>query len=516
MARNPDLMLADDMGRFFGDPLGFVMYAYDWANDPELQLVELPEPWSLIYGCKYGPDEWACEFLDDIARQVRARGFDGANAVAPQRHAVASGHGIGKSTITAWLTCWIMSTRPFARGTVTANTADQLASKTWAEIAKWSKRCITGHWFEIGTGRGAMYMRHKDHPVKWKCEAHTCREENSEAFAGQHAATSTSFYIFDEASAVPSAIWEVAEGGFTDGEPMMFAFGNPTRNSGKFFDCFNGKMRHRWTTRQVDSRAVAITNKAQLDEWEHDYGADSDFFKVRVRGVFPSQSSMQFIGRDLVDAAGAREVHVDKRQAVAIGVDVARFGIDHSVIRTRHGHDGRSWPPIRLSGQPVNALIGRVAEHANMLSRLGLRVVIFVDGGGVGGGVVDGLRALGFTVIDVQFGSKADDPRRYANKRAEMWGLMRDWLAVGALDSKDAQLTTDLTSVEYGYANNGDAILLESKDSMRARGLASPDDGDALAVTFAQPLPVPPPHGVEPARTRTRSRVEYDPFANLV
>lgn len=514
--KHPDELLAREMGRFFDDPLGFVMFAYDWTNDPDLQLVELPAPWNLLYDSKYGPDKWACEFLDEVGRQVRERNFDGRNPVSPQRHAVASGHGIGKSTITAWLVNWIMSTRPNSVGTVTANTNSQLATKTWAQIAKWTSRCITKHWFDVRTSKQEMSLkrlRSSGDTPDWKTTAQTCREENSESFAGQHSAVATSFYIFDEASAVPPGIWEVAEGGFTDGEPMIFVFGNPTRNSGRFFECFNGDKSHRWTKWQVDSRTAAIPNKKQIAEWAADYGEQSDFFKVRVRGVFPSASSMQFISRELVDDAGKRETFVDKRQAVAVGVDVARFGGDHSVIRTRHGIDARSWKPIRLHGAPVNVLVGRVAEHANSLTRLGLRVVIFVDGGGVGGGVVDGLRALGFTVVDVQFGSKSVD-RAYANKRAEMWGRMRDWLAVGCLDATDNQLATDLCSVEYGYANNGDAILLESKDSMRNRGLASPDDGDALAVTFAQPLPVPPP-AEAPQRTHNHQQRDYDPFAAI-
>ena len=147
---------------------------------------------------------------------VRERGFDGVDAVSPIRMATASGHGIGKSTIVGWLVCWIMSTRPHCIGTVTANTFVQLQTKTWSAIAKWKELCITSHWFEM-TG---TTMYHKEAPKTWFASAQTCREENSEAFAGQHAANSTSFYIFDEASAVPDKIWEVAEGGLSDGEPM--------------------------------------------------------------------------------------------------------------------------------------------------------------------------------------------------------------------------------------------------------------------------------------------------------
>ena len=502
-------MLAQDMGRFFDDPLGFVMYAYDWDNDPALRVVKLEAPWCFIYDSEYGPDVWACEELDEIGRQVRANGFDGTKPVKAIREAISSGHGIGKSAFTAWIANWIMSTRPHCKGVVTANTAEQLASKTWAEIAKWTKRCITGHWFTVTTGKGAMRMVHNQHPESWRLDAQTCREENSESFAGLHAASSTPFYIFDEASAVPAAIWEVAEGGMTDGEPMWFVFGNPTRNTGRFFECFN-KQRHRWNARQIDSRTVQITNKDQIQEWVDDYGEDSDFVRVRVRGVFPRASSLQFVPRDLVDEAMGRTAEVGplKGRTAVVGVDVARFGGDQSVIRTRIGRDAATFEPLRFRGIDTMQLASRVIEHVTFLQGSGLRVVVFVDGGGVGGGVVDRLRQLGVDVVEVQFGAKADDPRKYANKRAEMWGRMKEWLSVGCL-RQDEMLATDLTSVEYGFTAS-DQVLLESKESMKKRGLASPDDADALAVTFAHPVSE---HAAIEQAPAPRVQREYDPYA---
>lgn len=507
-----DQALAEDLAGFYADPLGFVMYAFPWDSDASLQLVKLSEPWASRYGCEFGPDAWACEFLESVGAEVVAREFDGVTPVPPIQFAVSSGHGIGKSAMAAWLTLWIMSTRAHSRGVVTANTGEQLSSKTWAGVAAWLAKAVNKHWFEITTGKGAMRLTQVDHPNTWRVDAQTSREENSESFAGLHAASSTPWYLFDEASAIPSKIWEVAEGGKTDGEPMHFAFGNPTRNTGAFAECF-GKQRHRWNTRQIDSRSVAITNKATLQGWVDDYGEDSDFVRVRVRGVFPQASSLQFIARDLVDGAMGRELVVERQvgRVAAVGVDVARFGGDRSVIRTRVGRDGRTIKPKRYRGLNTMQLAARVAEHVEELAQLGLRAVVFVDGGGVGGGVVDRLRQLGYDVIEVQFGGKPDDPRKYANKRAEMWGKARDWLAIGCLD-KDEELATDLTGVEYGFRPD-DTILLESKESMQRRGLASPDDGDALALTFAQPVP----EYSQPAGSGARAggrRPEHDPYAS--
>ena len=503
--------LPQAMGEFFADPLGFVLWAFEWGGDASMRVVRLPEPWSMVYATEFGPDQWACELLESIGDQVLKHGFDGSTAVDAVRMATASGHGIGKSAVTAWLAVWIMSTRPNARGVVTASTSPQLESKTWAQIATWAKRSITRDWFDVSTGRGSMKMTHKERPESWNCFAQTARAENAESFAGLHAADSSPFFLVDESSGVPDAIHEVMLGAMTDGEPFLLAFGNPTRNTGWFHSAFNAQ-RHRWTTRQVDSRSVQITNKTQIAQWVEDFGEDSDFVKVRVRGVFPTASSLQFISRELVDNAAAREFSEPPRQAIVVGVDPARFGDDASVIFTRIGRDARTIAPIRLRGVDTMTLAARVSEHVNTLRAAGRLVIVNVDGGGGGGGggVVDRLRSVGFDVNEVQFGSRAMDPRKYANRRAEIWGEMRDWLAGGCLP-KDEELATDLTSVEYAF-NQHDAIQLERKESMKARGLASPDTADALAVTFAVPVPIITPAD---AKRPSKSARSYDPYAVL-
>ncbi len=506
--------LAEDLAQFYADPLGFVMYAFPWDSDKSLQLVTLQSPWRERFGCEFGPDVWACEFLDELGLDVKERAFDGVTAVAPIQYAVSSGHGIGKSAMAAWLVLWVMSTRPHSKGVVTANTGEQLSSKTWAGVSSWLSRSVNKHWFTITTGKGAMRLTHNDYPDSWRVDAQTSREENSESFAGLHAASSTPWYLFDEASAIPSKIWEVAEGGKTDGEPMHFAFGNPTRNTGAFAECF-GKSRHRWKTRQIDSRKVAITNKELLNKWVADYGEDSDFVKVRVRGVFPNASSLQFIARDLVDQAMARQPAAERfiGRTAAVGVDVARFGDDESVIFTRVGRDGVGIPAKRFRELDTMQLASKVSEHMDYITSMGMTPVVFVDGGGVGGGVVDRLRQLNRDVVEVQFGGKADDPKKYLNKRAEMWGKAKEWLSIGCLP-KDEAMATDLTSVEYQYTT-ADQIQLESKASMKARGLASPDAADALALTLAYPVPeyqLPKEHS---GARNSSPRREYDPYESL-
>jgi hypothetical protein len=209
--------LDDLLAEWYHDPLAFVKGAYPWGELGPLQH-------------EAGPDAWQTEFLEKLGAHVTANAFDGQQPVPPIRMAVSSGHGVGKSVLVAWLVDWIMSTRPHAQGVITANTSIQLETKTWPAITRWTKLCLTAHRFEVNTAR--MYER--GHKESWFCTPQTCREENSESFAGQHAKDSTSFYIFDEDSAVPDQIHTVAEGGLTDGEPMIFLFGNPTRLTGQF------------------------------------------------------------------------------------------------------------------------------------------------------------------------------------------------------------------------------------------------------------------------------------------
>lgn len=497
-----DLMLADECSEFYADPLGWVMWAFDWGED-DLEGFE-------------GPDVWQRETLIEIGNEVLAREFDGVNAVDPIREAIASGHGIGKSAITAWLILWIMSTRPYAKGTVTANTADQLRTKTWGELGKWRSRCIVGHWFEYNNGRGSMSLYHKSWPESWRVDAQTCREENSEAFAGQHAANSTSFYIFDEASAVPDKIWEVAEGGLSDGEPMIFAFGNPTRNTGSFRECFN-RQKHRWNTRQIDSRTAKMTNKKLIKQWSDDWGDDSDFFRVRVLGRFPRAGDTQFIPSDDVAAAQKREVgRYLGDDALICGVDIARGGDDNCMIGFRRGKDARSEKTYRIPGEKSRDSM-RVISMLTMIFDRHKPDVIFVDETGIGGPIVDRLVQLGYPCVGIGFGHKADDEKHYSNKTAEMGARCRQWLIDGGTIPDEPQLEEELTCRDYWH-NDRDQLVLERKKDLKKRLGVSPDWADQLYLTFAQAVPqrdIPRGHLDQLPGQRNPKRVDYNPLDGL-
>lgn len=427
------------------------------------------------------------------------------------------------SFTTGLLLWWILSTRPFCKGTVTANTMGQLSTKTWAQFASMQDACLTGHWFEINTAKGSMRAYHKEFPQEWFVSAQTSKEENSEAFAGQHAANSTSFYLFDEASGIPDKIWEVAEGGLTDGEPMIFAFGNPTRNVGQFYNCFH-RDRNRWTTYKVDSREAQLTNKKQIEEWREAYGEDSDFFKVRVLGEFPATSTAQLIPTDAVDDAMMREKPGADPSSFAqaiVGLDVARFGDDATVLCTRVGSDCVSIPWQTMRGMDGKQVGERAHAHAQMLlDDYGFQIVrINFDRAGIGAAVDEYFRYNNMDprirVNAVDFSMSSRWPLRYLNKRAEMWSLMKDWLVKkDGVIPKDEELKEQLIAPEYMFTPKGQ-IQLEAKKDIKKRLGVSPDRADALCLTFAEPA-AEINNKVREARAKMqRQSRDADPFKGL-
>lgn len=500
MNKAPQTALAEAVAKYYSDPLGFVLFAFPWG-----------ETGSALASAD-GPRKWQWDFLEWLGKEISERRFDGRAPVAPIQAAVASGHGIGKSALVAMIILFLMSTRPHAKGIVTANTGDQLRTKTWSELAKWSKLCVTRDWFKLSTSKGNLSLVNVLSPDTWRCDAQTCREENSESFAGLHAQNSTPFYIFDEASAIPNKIWEVSDGGLTDGEPMRFAFGNPTRNQGRFFEAFH-RQRHRWHTAQIDSRKVAGTNHQQLNAMVSDWGEESDYVRVRVRGLFPSAGDLQFISHLDVKAAQTRADTgaVDWSAPVVLGVDVARFGDDRTVIYPRIGRDARSFPPNVFSRLSTMDTVHRVLEQVELFCQLGRPVrAIIVDGVGVGGGVVDRLRELGHSVHEVNGGARARDDRSFANRNAEMWAAMKAAISDGGLRLPVMrELADDLTGREYGFTDRHQ-LRLEKKDDMKKRGLASPDLADALALTYAVPV-----SDAVPTETiqSLKDVASYDPYA---
>jgi hypothetical protein len=454
-----------------------VRFAFPWGQPGALEK-------------EIGPDAIQTRFLEDLGVLVEARGFDGSTPVLPIRMAESSGHGTGKSVKGAWIAAWLLSTRPHSTGTVTAGTYTQLEERTWAALQHWMKLCITARWFDIQ----ASGIYHKRYPDTWKVTPQTCKAENAQAFAGQHARTSTSWYMADEASLVPDEIYEVMEGGLTDGEPMQFIWGQPIRNTGKLWRVCFGAEQAGWNTRCTDGRQSRFTNKQLIAKWIEDYGEGSDFVRVRVLGLPPSASELQFIDQGRVNEAQKRMGEPLGDDPLVVGFDVSGGGAAWNVFRFRKGIDARSIPPVRLPGEVArdrNVLIARAAEILSDPRPERKVAAMFVDTA-FGAPIVERLHTMGFRQVhEVNFGGKSPNEHQL-NQRAYMWNLTKDWLLHGLLPSQkdDQKLEFDLTGPGY-HVNSSGKLVLESKQSMVERGCASPDDADALALTFAM-LIAPP------------------------
>jgi hypothetical protein len=488
---DPEAELERQLGELALDPLAAVMYGFPWGTGP---LEGHP-----------GPKKWQERFLVRLGKHIRDRGFDGLHAVDPILMARTSGHGIGKSALAAMIVWFLLSTRPMAKGAGTANTGEQLSGKTFAEIAKWFGMAINSHWFQVSTGD--MWVRHKKFPSAWRFDALTWQKNKSEAFAGLHNVGSTPFYLFDEGSVIPDVIYDVSLGGLTDGEPMQFVFGNPTRNSGRFYDLFH-KLRHRWDTEQIDSRDCELPNHALHAQWIEDCGEDSDFVRVRVKGQFPRAGSKQLISEELVTACRKYAPRSNLTDPLIAGLDVARFGSAESVLAFRKGRDARSIPWRYWRGLDTMQLAGRVSEAIEDLRRQNIRVhALFVDSVGIGAGTADRLRQLNYDAVDVNAGSK-DCRKEYKNKGAEMWGRMRDAMKLGLAIPDDDVLGDQVRSREYDF-DAVNHLFLESKEDMVDRGLESPDRGDALGFTYA--YDVGPVSMDDVPAERPASKWDYDP-----
>lgn len=482
---DPNVQLAADIAEFIDDPWGFVLYAFPWGvKGTELE------------GYPEGPDIWHRNMFEAMTAHITNNMSRAAanQDLIPFQYSTTSGHGIGKSACLSWVNIYLMSTRS-VRGVVTANTGQQLEGKTWQELAKWHRLAINKDWFKWTATKFVSLLDPSSmiECVPWSID-------RTEAFAGLHNQGKCVLLVMDEASAIDDKIWEVSEGALTDkdAEIFWFAFGNPTRNTGRFRECFpGGQFSHRWGNQTVDSRTVKITNKRQIKQWQDDWGEDSDFFRVRVRGVFPRAGNSQFIAGDIAQRALDRTNDREHMEEVVVGVDVARSGNNESVILVRRGRRVLEREVYRFRGIDTMQLSNEVASV--ILRTEPAPDTVFIDGAGVGGGVVDRMRQLNFHVMDVQSAARADDPEAYVNKRAEMWYRMRDWLDKADLPKEIKDFYKQLIGVDYGF-DSKNRIQLEKKEDLIKRGLESPDLADALALTFA--------YRVSPQRLRSHEPEE--------
>lgn len=413
----------------------------------------------------YETDTWQSEVLCSIN--------------ANRRTAVRSGHGVGKTRLAASAIHWFMSTRAFPRIRCTANTEKQIMSVLWSELATINREAKNKEMFEASR----TSFRLKSDPDTHFAEAIAWSAEKSEAFAGIH--SKNVLYIFDEASAIDDVIWEVSQGAMTEEGARWLVLGNPTRNNGKFFECFG---KNKWKEGDTDTslwRTFTISvfdsprvSKEYSDEIEREYGKDSDPYRVRVLGLPPMQAESQFISLEDVEAAIHRKIATLAHEPRILGIDPSRFGEDTTPFVERKGRVARL--KARLRGQDTMQIVGKAIELINLATQEKEPYdYIVVDEIGIGAGVVDRLKEQEYKVIGVNVGEK---PRmeNMKNLRAELWQRTKDWLKDGSVEESFKE---DLIAPMYSFDSSG-KLVIERKEDMKKRGLASPDMADALALTL--------------------------------
>ncbi len=461
------------------DPENFVMFCFPWGqtNTP-LEKFK-------------GPRKWQRRALRRIAEFIKAnRGkLDAGELIEALRRAVSSGRGVGKSALVSWLVLWMLSTRIGSSVVVSANSETQLRTVTWGELTKWATMSINSHWWEPSATKlsPASWLTDlverdlKKGTRYWGAEGKLWSEENPDAYAGVHNMDGM-MVIFDEASGIPDGIWSVAAGFFTENilDRYWFAFSNGRRNTGYFYEAVDGNKRDFWESEKIDARTVEGTDKSIYEQIIAEYGEDSDEARVEVYGDFPKSGDDQFIMPSTVDDAMKRPKYKDMTAPVVLGVDPARGGMDSTVIVARQGRDILAIR--RFKGDDTMTTVGHVIDAIEEFKP----TLTAIDEGGLGYGILDRLTEQRYKVRGVNFGWKAKNPVMWGNKRAEMWGTMREWLKTASLP-QDRQLKADLVG-PMKKPNSAGTIFLEGKKEMKARGLASPDAADALAVTFAFPV----------------------------
>jgi len=412
-----------------------------------------------------------------------------------RRIAIRSGHGVGKSTFLAWTMLWFQICHFPHKVMATANRQDQLSDVLWAECKAWHKVMMpeVAQFLEFTSDKIVW----KDAPESGFAIARTARKENPEAFQGIH--QKHMLLIADEASGIDNIIFETGVGAMSTPGAITLLTGNPTRTQGYFYDAFH-KASSLWWTRKVSvdelieegAAYVAVDFPAEVATT---FGRDSNAYRVRVLGEFPTSEDDQVIPRELVDEASVRDVEQSDVFRTVWGVDVARFGDDRTALCKRRGNillePIKSW-----RHKDTMQVAGIVMNEYTSLPPSERPSEILVDVIGLGAGVVDRLWELGLPVTGVNVAESASSKERYSRSRDELWFKAREWFQERRCFLDDPELAAELCSVLYTFSSSG-KILVESKSDMKKRGMPSPDLADSFILTFAGGIDVVEEHELE-------------------
>jgi antitoxin component of MazEF toxin-antitoxin module len=439
------------------------------ANNPFVEFVKLYRNNPVLFVREVlntEPDVWQVEFLNHIAAGNR-------------RISVRSGHGVGKSTASAWAMIWYLFLRFPVKIVVTAPTSSQLYDALFAEVKRWVKVLppMLAEQLEVKQDRIEM----KDANNEAFISARTSRAEQPEALQGVH--SDNVMLVADEASGIPEQVFEAAAGSMSGHAAVTLLLGNPVRSSGFFYDTHN-RLASDWVTMKVSCADSPRVSEAYMEEMKARYGEESNAYRIRVLGEFPRSDDDTVIPMELLELATNRDVEASKHAPLVWGLDVARFGSDRSALCKRQGNAVvepiKTWKNLDLM-----QLTGAVVAEYEILVPSQRPQEILVDSIGLGAGVVDRLKELGLPARGINVAESPAMGGTYRNLKAELWHKAKAWLEQrDCRMPKDEALIAELAAVRYSFTSNG-KIQIEGKDELKKRGLPSPDRADAFCLTFA-------------------------------
>ena len=410
------------------------------------------------------PQKWQRDALDAIA--------------ANDRVAIKSGHGVGKTAFESWVVLWWLMTHYPCKVAVTANSAHQLSDVLWTEIDRWARNMPQAFkdLLEFKSDKISLKGATDSFAV-----ARTSRRENPESLAGFH--SPHMLFVVEEASGVPNVIFETASGALSTPGAKIIMAGNPTRSDGYFYDAFHSD-REKWHCITVSCEEGEYVDPKFIAEMADKYGAESNVFKVRVLGEFPTQSDDVLLPLHLIEDAVTRDVEAGPTTPVVWGLDVARFGGDRSALAKRQGNV--LVEPIKTwQNKDLMELAGIVLSEYDAVPYSMRPQAIYIDAIGLGAGLADRLRELDMPAVAVSVSETASLKDRFNRLRDELFWSCREWFeARDCHIPDDGTLMAELSGIRYKYLSTG-KLKVESKDEMKRRGQRSPDVADAFVLTFS-------------------------------
>ena len=409
------------------------------------------------------PEPWQAQALEAVGQHDRV--------------SIRSGHGVGKTSLHAWLVLWFLLTRENCKVPVAANSQDQLRDTIWPEIAKWHRKLPDALKAMIDVQAERIVVIHD--PEGAFAVRRTASKENPEALQGFHA--DHLLFLIDEASGIPDVVFEVGMGALSTPGAKVVMAGNPTRTSGFFFDTHHS-LRDRWHTMHVSCLDVPRA-QGHIEDIKAKYGESSNAWRVRVLGEFPTADDETVIPLELVQRAVGRNVSALDYYPVW-GVDVARFGDDRTAIAKRQAN--KLLEPIKCwNSKDLMVTSGMIRAEYDQTPYDERPSDILIDTIGLGAGVYDRCRELGLPVRAVNVGEAAPTRENCMRLRDELWFKGREWFQDQSCSiPPDDSLIAELTAPIYTFTSTG-KLLVESKADMKKRGLRSPDLADAFLLTFA-------------------------------